>query len=388
MKKSIILFSTALILILGVGLLNVGVCLNGRALQNPATGYETALNGTLSGNFWGIGTGNPTNGLGNDDGGLAITGWVHNFAPGDYYIFYNTQNASDGCIDTGTPPNRCFVAIYDSYNDGAATHAGNAIFGAVALSGSTWNFDGVFNGTAGGNVMGSSPLPVPAAADPANYVDNGDGTWTFDVTAPAPVFNSTGDPLNGSYDSAPASPIITSWQVYYAVGAVPTSASPASYSAATMGATSMAGATWTSTITVTWDGTTPLHMTSGLGLDSGYSTGIVSANSIPINQPFAQGVFASVSADKARRGKVATTWTSSVEEGVLGYNVYYAGKVDGNYRKANGTLIASQGTGSSYDFTFRPAFRKAAKRHAWVKVEAVKADGSSVFTNPMKVTFR
>jgi len=105
-------------------------------LADCTSDLESSVSSDLRASFWHVGNGNPTPGLGTDNGSFAALGnWVIYQDPGGAYAGYpayidTTWGASqqiDGCIDTpqpGGPPEKCMaVLLADRDGTGASSFA-------------------------------------------------------------------------------------------------------------------------------------------------------------------------------------------------------------------------------------------------------------------------
>ena len=87
---------------------------------------NSSVSDGLLGSFWHVGNGDPTIGLGNDNGSfMALGGWVVPYPNYPAYIKSDwTQGGIDGCIDNPVPegpPERCMaLALSDVAADGTA----------------------------------------------------------------------------------------------------------------------------------------------------------------------------------------------------------------------------------------------------------------------------
>lgn len=119
---------------------------------------NSSVSDALLGSFWHVGNGDPTIGLGNDNGTFSALGnWIVPYPNYPAYIKSDwTQAGIDGCIDSpvpGGPPERCMqVALSDVAADGTAEFL---VATASADGGLNYFFD-----QAGGAPLNLAPLPA------------------------------------------------------------------------------------------------------------------------------------------------------------------------------------------------------------------------------------
>lgn len=144
-----------------------GVCVDG-AGDGPCDVSGTSVTPAFSGQFWHVGNGNPTEGLGNDsDGFPAIPNWVSPYAGYPVVVAgdWSTDTRIDGCIDApapGGPAAKCMAAsFFDVDLDGNPFFA---ITISPASAGGDYDFGGPFE---------LAPMPPLAII---NSVRTGGGT--------------------------------------------------------------------------------------------------------------------------------------------------------------------------------------------------------------------
>ena len=79
---------------------------------------------------------------------------------------------------------------------------------------------------------------------------------------------------------------------------------------------------------------------------------------------------------------MTATWRSNVETGVASYQVFYAGKKNGNYKPIDSTVTAPKGNNSSYSVSFA---KPSPNAKFFVKVKATMMDGKDQWTDAVKV---
>jgi hypothetical protein len=369
--------------------------------QSPTVGWlEYPTTDAYGTNYIGfitvMGCGSPTAGVGLDSG--TYTAWTAN-ASGKKLISGTWQNAgADGCLSTGTladtsacgasAPKRATIVIVHKDNEGAANHSGtiwiaSRIYAANADFGSLDRF-----GTAGttrtwtvgvGAVMPTQALPSPTITTNGPPVTQVTLTWTG--------VDGVGYYLNA--DGQPAS-VITNYSIYTKVTTAGAGNAPTSGDAST----------WTfvqdvpyGTNTVTIPYSTPgagnwryyaiaLKFADGMMLvpSGGGSTTWLGANAVAL-APTAAPLF-SASGAGLNKGTVTATWRSNVETGVASYQVFYAGKKNGNYKPIDSTVTAPKGNNSSYSVSFAKPVQAA---KFFVKVKATMMDGQDQWADPVKV---
>ena len=391
MKKiGIILTVTVLVTLASV--VGVWACVTNIPFSNlasPTTYFYGHTNyANIAGAFWVPGAGDTDIGLGKDNGlykayNSASTGqdWTNSgTSSGVPYIIIagtwaaNATTPTDVCPVTATDP--MTVLLYEQTGDTTTAHAGKfvACTAYYISANARYNFSRTMLPA---NDKQFQAIPIPQIAS-SNYPAKQVGiSWTQPAAGASQY-----------YDSGYAAPtVITHYELFYALGAAPTTGNVAS---------------WTSYGTIPYDQAQPYTMTIGAwdpttqalyvamrpvfdkyARAPGFTIPFVGANSAQVG-PTAAGVFGAF--DAAAAGTtINVSWTSNNEAGVTGYQVYSATASNGPFQ-AKGSLIAPVGNGHPYSTSFAVPGTTASGT-VYVKVKATKNDGTDEWTTVKKVPY-
>jgi hypothetical protein len=413
MKKTII-FTALAVLILSVPAFCGGTCSTSLTYSNGAATYTFQGFTSAAGNIWGVayvvGQGNPTFGVGKDSGALPMTvSGCSSYSACQCRFYAGSPNylrvagqtnqapeAWDICPDNAAG-DLVTVILFEKVNEAAATHLGRFVGATAKWNGGTrWDF-AVAQTPANGNVKSFQDIPTPLINASVN---DGGGNWHFTVRIPTPVtggFTNNATFIRQYYDSTVTAPIvITGWRVYrFAGGTAPTTGDVTTGSWIYMGTQAIADDTNTYT-----DYTTPSfalgtgayfavtpQFADGFIPFASYTAALgsnfVGAQSTKVG-PTASGVFSVMNAT-AQGNTINVTWTSNVETGVMGYQVYYATTTTGPY-KATGASITPLGNGHNYATSFNMPATKAGGV-VYVKVAANMNDSTQTWSDVKKVKY-
>jgi len=118
----------------------------------------------------------------------------------------------------------------------------------------------------------------------------------------------------------------------------------------------------------------------------------VQVNGVTAFSPFGMGGSAPTSATLVsskpkvnKKGNVQVKWKTGTEVNVVGFNIYRSAKQDGEYKILNAELLAAKSAGevTGNKYTFKDKKVKGSKTYFY-KIEVVKSDGSSEWSEPLK----
>jgi hypothetical protein len=301
------------------------------------------------------------------------------FGAGNYFISRNLNYASyDGCpCYNGTGPctldRACFLAEDSTGKFALISRTSN---------GASW---GTATGLDAVAIQAAIAKPSFSSVSSASHSGNFDGTGTWTVTAtwtPLSAAQATG---GYAASDAPVSTLITGYKVYVYTGlGAPPSLDRSSTGwalAATGGTVAGYGSSSASITFPDTARTNAQYLALSLTTESGFETLYVSPTPLNITAPTAAPLF-SASGAGLNKGTVTATWRSNVETGVASYQVFYAGKKNGNYKPVDSTVTAPKGNNSSYSVTFA---KPSPNAKFFVKVKATMMDGQDQWADPVKV---
>jgi hypothetical protein len=332
------------------------------------------------------------------------------FNTGNVYINGQTNQspAWDACPLTS---DNLTAILWENRNTGLGTHTVYVAGATAKYTAPRWNFQATTTPAAGAKAMWAVPSPT-VNGTPTKVGNN----WTFPLRITSPATPGTWADnaafAKQWYDGTIAAPpsIIIGWDLYYQIsGSAPTSENAAvgwvklgaADPAVTVALDLTGGRNYTDySAAVTWDGNTSLwfacrpvfadnfrptmwNKTWSSAITGADFFGPVSQNSIQVG-PTGSGVFASMNAT-AQGNAINVNWTSNVETGVTGYQVYSATATAGPY-KATGASIAPLGNGHNYAMSFTMPGTKASGV-AYVKVAANKTDSTQEWSAIKKVPY-
>jgi len=367
--KKIVIVSLAVLMLAGLTIATNAACAASKSVVNTFNAGATGLSSTpanVRGFMWVYGNGAAVN---SGASAAAVAGgascefvgattncyyeWSGCWAGGPSYGVYAGDLSSAAEWATGCPANgdRIVVLLQD-------TTGKYAIFSKIGSAG-TWDLDAV---------------PVQAAAIPALTITRTSATG---VSPAVFTVNLTGLPANGNggfapADGAPATPLITGYEIYYQNAAAPPSgAYSASWTLCTGG--TIAGATTASQANVQapLPGVGNTYLLLRPTFESGFKAdyGVVYTSF----GPTAAGVIAGANATQ-NGSDVTVSWQSNVESNVATYEVYWATMKSGPFRLVSTSAISPKGDNQSYTVTF--ANPTMGPRPIFAKVRAVKTDGT------------
>lgn len=392
MKKiGIILTVTVLVTLASViGVWACGTSISFSNLASPTTyfyGHTDTTRTNIGGAFWVPGQGDTDFGVGKDNGQYravvnttSTQDWTSgSTSSGIPYILIagswaaNATYPSDTCPVQATDP--MTLLLYEQTGDTTTAHAGKFVAATawyISANG-RYNFSRTMLPT---NDKQFQAIPVPQITNAVPATKTIDITWTQPAAGASQY-----------YDSGYAAPtVITHWELFYALGAAPTTGNVASWTS--YGQVTYAPNTATMTVAA-WDpATQAIYIAMRPVFDKyarapGFTIPFVSANSAQIG-PTGAGVFGPMSAS-AQGYNINVSWTSNVETGVATYQVYSSVLAGGPF-KAAGNPISPLGNGHAYNSSFTMPATKASGT-VFVKVKATKTDASEEWTDVKKVVY-
>jgi hypothetical protein len=380
---------------------------------NYWTGYTNdPATGAIGGVSLVVGKGDPAIGSGEDSGIYPMTfngcsgpaGCQSRLIGVNFRVAAQTAQGANAWDVCPAVSENLTVIMWEADAEGSSGHAAKFCAATAKVVTGAWAFSAAMS-PQNNKVFMSFPTPEIRSS-----VNDGGGNYHFVVRMYIPGCSSdgSGNPTcSGNvfanntafkrqyYDSTITPPIvITGWKVYRYVGA----AAPVNGDISTGGwvldgtaaiadnansytdytSTSFAlgsNKAWFAVAPAFADGFAPFAAYS-----SPYSGFFVGANSGIIG-PTAAPLF-SASGAGLNKGTVTATWRSNVETGVASYQVFYAGKKNGNYKPIDSTVTAPKGNNSSYSVTFA---KPSPNAKFFVKVKATMMDGQDQWADAVKV---